>query len=168
MSFGFGLSTISSWLHSDWGEHGYPLQYSCLENPHGQRSLVGYSTCSLNESDTTKLLSTAYSDYIIFPGTSQKWFCVLPHALYQSLSHVWFFVTPWTVAHQAPLCMGFSRKNTGVGYHFLLQGVHYIRRKTTIFHLIKIMPALLPYCKVNKCFVLSILYKWPVLHENFP
>ena len=22
--------------------HGNPLQYSCLENPHGQRSLVGY------------------------------------------------------------------------------------------------------------------------------
>ena len=24
-------------------EPGNPLQYSCLENPHGQRSLVGYS-----------------------------------------------------------------------------------------------------------------------------
>ena len=24
-------------------ENGYPLQYSCLENPHGQRSLAGYS-----------------------------------------------------------------------------------------------------------------------------
>ena len=23
--------------------NGYPLQYSCLENPHGQRSLIGYS-----------------------------------------------------------------------------------------------------------------------------
>ena len=23
--------------------HGNPLQYSCLENPHGWRSLVGYS-----------------------------------------------------------------------------------------------------------------------------
>ena len=26
-----------------------------------------------------------------------------------SLSRVWLFVTPWTVAHQAPLSMGFSR-----------------------------------------------------------
>ena len=25
------------------GGHSNPLQYSCLENPHGQRSLVGYS-----------------------------------------------------------------------------------------------------------------------------
>ena len=28
----------------------------------------------------------------------------------QSLSHVGFFVTPWTVAHQAPLSVGFSRQ----------------------------------------------------------
>ena len=27
----------------------------------------------------------------------------------KSLSHVWFFATPWTVAHQAPRSMGFSR-----------------------------------------------------------
>ena len=26
--------------------HGSPLQYSCLENPHGQRSLVGYGPWS--------------------------------------------------------------------------------------------------------------------------
>ena len=25
------------------GGHGNPLKYSCLENPHGQRSLVDYS-----------------------------------------------------------------------------------------------------------------------------
>ena len=30
------------------------------------------------------------------------------------------FVTPWTVAHQASLSMGFSGKNTGVDCHFLL------------------------------------------------
>ena len=28
----------------------------------------------------------------------------------QSLSHVWLSVTPWTVAHQASLSMGFSRQ----------------------------------------------------------
>ena len=32
-------------------------------------------------------------------------------------------VTPWTVTCQAPLSMGFSRQETGVGYHFLLQGI---------------------------------------------
>ena len=33
--------------------------------------------------------------------------------------------TPWTVAHQAPLCpWNVPGKNTGVGCHFLLQGNH--------------------------------------------
>ena len=41
----------------------------------------------------------------------------------QLLSHVQLFATPWTVAHQAPLSMGLPSKNTGVGCHFLLQGI---------------------------------------------
>ena len=32
------------------------------------------------------------------------------------------FLIPWTVAHQAPLAMGFPSKSTGVSCHFLLQG----------------------------------------------
>ena len=35
-----------------------PLQYSCLENPHGQRNLVGCSPWGHKESDTTERLST--------------------------------------------------------------------------------------------------------------
>ena len=34
-----------------------------------------------------------------------------------------YFLTPWTVARQAPLSMEFSRKDTGVGCYFLLQGI---------------------------------------------
>ena len=41
------------------GGHGNPVQYSCLENPHGQRSLVGYSPWGRKKSDTTEQLSTA-------------------------------------------------------------------------------------------------------------
>ena len=41
------------------GEH---VQCSCLENPHGQRSLAGYSLSGRKESDMTGRLSThAYS-----------------------------------------------------------------------------------------------------------
>ena len=36
------------------GGNGNPLQYSCLENPHGQRSLVGYSPWGCKESDMTE------------------------------------------------------------------------------------------------------------------
>ena len=36
--------------------------------------------------------------------------------------HIWLFANPWTVARQAPLSVGFFRKNTGLGIHSLLQG----------------------------------------------
>ena len=38
-------------------------------------------------------------------------------------SRVRLFVTPWTVAHQAPLSMGFSRQEYWSGLPFLLQGI---------------------------------------------
>ena len=40
------------------GGHGNPLQYSCLENPHEQRRLAGYSPQGCEESDVTERLST--------------------------------------------------------------------------------------------------------------
>ena len=36
------------------GGNGNPLQYPCLENPRSQKSLVGYSSWGLKESDTTE------------------------------------------------------------------------------------------------------------------
>ena len=41
------------------GGHVNPLQYSCLENPHGQRSLVGCSLWGPKVSDTTECLRTS-------------------------------------------------------------------------------------------------------------
>ena len=40
----------------------------------------------------------------------------------QSLSCVQLFATPWTVAHQAPLSIGFPRQVYRIGCHFSLQG----------------------------------------------
>ena len=37
------LVWIPGFGRSPGGGYGNPFQYSCLENPHGQRSLVGYS-----------------------------------------------------------------------------------------------------------------------------
>ena len=37
----------------------------------------------------------------------------------QLLSHVRLFATPWTVAHRAPLSMGFSRQEHWSGLPFL-------------------------------------------------
>ena len=46
------------WGPMPGGGYGNPLQCSCLENPHGQRSLAGYSL-EVAKSDTTERLSTA-------------------------------------------------------------------------------------------------------------
>ena len=59
-----------TWVHpwverSPGGGQGNPLQCSCLENPHGQRSLAGYSPWSHKESATTEWLSTAHSIYYL-------------------------------------------------------------------------------------------------------
>ena len=37
--------------------NGYSFQYSCLENPHGQRSLAGHSPWGHRESDMTERLT---------------------------------------------------------------------------------------------------------------
>ena len=47
------LSSIPGSGRSPGGGNGKPLQYACLEKSHGQRSLVGYSLCDHEESDTT-------------------------------------------------------------------------------------------------------------------
>ena len=52
------LGLIPGWGRSPGRGHGNPLQYSCLENPHGWRSQVGYSPWGRKESDTTEQLST--------------------------------------------------------------------------------------------------------------
>ena len=43
-------------------KNGYSVQYSCLENPHGLRNLVGYNPWGHKESDMTErtYMSTSY------------------------------------------------------------------------------------------------------------
>jgi len=51
------------------GGHGNPLQYSCLENPCGQRTLAGYSPWVGRESDTTEQLSTVLSSFFFWEAS---------------------------------------------------------------------------------------------------
>ena len=53
------LGSIPGLGRSPGGGHGNSLRYSWLENPHGQRSLVGYSPWGQKESDMTEQLNTA-------------------------------------------------------------------------------------------------------------
>ena len=48
------LGSIPGLRRSPRGGHGNPLQCSCLETPHGQRSLVGYSPWHPKELDMTE------------------------------------------------------------------------------------------------------------------
>ena len=48
------LGSIPGSGRSPGGVHGNLLQCSCLENPHGQRSLAGYTPRGHKESDTTE------------------------------------------------------------------------------------------------------------------
>ena len=54
------MGSILGLGRSPGGEHGNPLQYSCLENPHKQRRLVDYSLCGHKKSHTTEQLSAQH------------------------------------------------------------------------------------------------------------
>ena len=43
------------------GAHGNSLLYSCLENPHGKRTLVGYNPWGCKESVTNDRVSTEHN-----------------------------------------------------------------------------------------------------------
>ena len=61
------LGSIPGLGRSSRGGHGNPPQYSFLENPHGQRSLAGYSPWGCEELDPTERLNwTEYSIVYVY------------------------------------------------------------------------------------------------------
>ena len=54
------LGSFSGLERSPGGRHGSPFQYSCLENPHGQRSLAGYSPCGHKEPADTFIFTLIF------------------------------------------------------------------------------------------------------------
>ena len=68
------LGLIPEWGRSPGKGHGNPLQYSCLENPHGQRTLGSYPL-GYKESDTTERLSIYLRDIECVWGRSVCWGC---------------------------------------------------------------------------------------------
>ena len=66
---GGDLGSIPGSGRSPGEGNGNPLQYSCLENPHGQEA-GGHSPWGHQESDVTEQLSTAH----ITHSNAQKWF----------------------------------------------------------------------------------------------
>ena len=84
-----------TWVWSlDWEAslkkgYGNPLQYFCLENPHGQRSLVGYSPWGCKVSDTTELIRTVQHmcKYILLQ-------ILFPYKLFQNNSFLCYTIGP--------------------------------------------------------------------------
>ena len=77
---------------------------------------------------------------IVIQSTQEEW-------KWKSLSHV--FVTPWTVACQAPLSMEFSRPDYGVDSHSLLLGIF-------------------PTHGLNPCLPHGMWILYPLRHEGSP
>ena len=62
------LGSTTGLGRSPRGGHGNLLRYSCLENSHGQRSLLGYPPRGHKGLDTTGQLSTVHREEIILPN----------------------------------------------------------------------------------------------------
>ena len=93
------LGSIPGLGRSPGGGYGNPLQYSCLENPHGQRSLAGYSPWGHKESDTIEWHSTK-EDYCTT-------FCLSSHLLIDNsvVSTFWllWMLLQWSLSWKYPL-----------------------------------------------------------------
>ena len=79
-------------------------------------------------------------------------------------SRVRLFVTPWTVAYQAPLSMGFSRQEYWSGLPFLLQGI--FPTQGLNLHLLHQQAGSLPLAPSGKAF--GDLSRGLILSANYP
>ena len=98
MIFGstFAASRFPSWFGILWDVFGVPPE---------PRSCVGITPVSMASLQVHPLLP----ETPVFPGFHHIR-CVWCVVNVQSFSHIQLFVTPWTVARQAPLSMEFSRQ----------------------------------------------------------
>ena len=108
--FWLNVVTFTLWSGSDSDSRSDPTSLSPTFCP--QTSSVG-----------SVLTSSEGSDNVVAYSTSPVRTCVSVVVL-QSLSHVRLFSTPWTVACQVPLSMGFSRQEYWGGLPFPSPGDH--------------------------------------------
>ena len=75
---------------------------------------------SLNISQTmaSRIISPHWKFYNIVIHNFKGYTPFMNRSEVKSLSRVWLFVTPWTVVHQAPPSMGFSRQEYWSGLPF--------------------------------------------------
>ena len=65
---------------------------------------------------STEIIDSKYLSSLLQPLSSVVLAQEQPREVkWKLLGHIWLFATPWTVAHQAPLSMGFSRQEDWCG-----------------------------------------------------
>ena len=138
------ISRIALCSVSNGEGNGTPLQYSCLENPMGggacQAVVHGVAKSRTRLSNFTLTFHFMHwrrqwqPTPVFLSGESQGWGSLVSCRLQgrtesdttevtqqqqqQSLTHVQLFATPWTVARQAPLSIGFPRQEYCNGLPF--------------------------------------------------
>ena len=84
------LGSIPGLGRSPGGGQDNPLQYSCLENLHGERNPVGYSPWGRKESDTTEHIYTVRHTGRIYRGLNESGARTSsPHLLLRFLTFPW-------------------------------------------------------------------------------
>ena len=96
-----------------WRREWQPTPVFLPGESHGQRSLVGYRPCGSKESGMTEQLTLLLYFFFFFHFT----------LLIPLIFSVWLSATPWTVPVRLLHPWDFLGKITGVGCHFLLQGI---------------------------------------------
>ena len=121
----YSYSHLASRVNQCHLKEGESVSHSVMSNslqPHGLYSPPGSSIHGIFQARILEWVATPFSRGSSWT-TDQAWisciagrlffYCLSFHACVQSLfSHVWIFVTLWTVPHQAPLSMGFSRQES--------------------------------------------------------
>ena len=96
--------------------------------------------------DWIKMFYTyTYIHMYIYSYIYTKMFYIYIYIVLSCFSHIPLFVTLWTAACQAPLSIGFSRKEYWVGWHCLLQ---------------RLKPHLMSSALAGRFFTNCTIYKW--------
>ena len=130
-TFGYGISSLRNC--SNWNKR--PLGLKTKRSI--SLALTGRQAPQVSHGRLTRVLRGKLSlvQYVVFAAGFST--AELSRVFFESIkecacklsrfSWVRLCATPWTVARQAPLSMGFSRQNTGVGCHSLLQEIFLTR-----------------------------------------
>ena len=70
------VSSIPGWGRFPGGGNGNPLQYSCVESPHGQRHLVGCRPWGSRESDLTEHEYKPHEEAYLWGGGGAHLLCM--------------------------------------------------------------------------------------------